>query len=516
MAGRRDLGGTPWVLPHAVCGESDEMSLKDVAPLPRVLVWAPEKLLKGWRLPCPTCARNTSPAEFHAPRVVHTLNSHYLYVTTKHVCYHCSGSGRGLAPTQRTKISADRPTALACVPASLRQYWHIVTTGKALFDVEVLDHVRSMATRTSWSALADGINEMKCADWERRCLYTKGATQRLPNGLKVSDYLLRQLYLRDARERHEPASQGLAASNGIVFMTPQLESKNGSEIVSFDWTVDAARRCGSPYLFNAMCNNSQMVLLSVLTETSAPNEISSAVAELKQRGIHPKVAYVDDDCCGAWRSLLQGIWQRMAVRLDIMHAMRRLTRSVSSTQHPWHGEFCGSLSSAIYAFDVGEQRRLRTAWRRAGNICEVPRELEKRYVPRVVTDPARIASSIEGILTAYARRVHPDAGQLLTPATHRAWASLKVHVLAGCLCDPPVIQLNKYGDAWSVGGESFKEVTSTRGSSALEGFHAHQKQWLGPFATHGAEAGTALLRDGTARWNRNRRGSVDAAARMPT
>ena len=82
-------------------------------------------------------------------------------------------------------------------------------------------------------------------------------------------------------------------------------------------------------------------------------------------------------------------------------------------------------------------------------------------------------------------------------------------MLAGCLCDPPGVQLNKYGDECSVGGESSIEVASMRGSSALEGFHAHQKQWLGPFATHAVEAGTALLRDGTARWNRSRQQGND-------
>ena len=102
-------------------------------------------------------------------------------------------------------------------------------------------------------------------------------------------------------------------------------------------------------------------------------------------------------------------------------------------------------------------------------------------------------------------------GELLTPATQRAWTSLKPHVLAGCLCDPPGVQLNWHGDAWSMGGEEFREATSKRGSSALEGFHIHQKFWLGPLANHGVEAGTALLRDGALRWNRNRQSDVDAA-----
>ena len=323
MAGRRNLSGNPWVLPTAVHGRFDGGS-----PHPLVFVWAPEKLLANFRLPCPTCARTTSFSELHAPRIVHTLSSHYLYVCTKHLCYYCSGPNSS-SKRPRTKISADQPAVMACIPSRLEQYWHIATAGITLFDVEVLDHVRSMATRTSWSALADGINEMKCADWTRRRRYAKECSARLPNSLKVNHKLLRSLYMRNASERHE-----LASHVGVVYVTPRLGSTSVSDILCFDWTVGAAKRCGSAYLFNAMCNNNQMVLLSVLTKTSAPNEISSAVAGLKQRGVNPKVVYVDDHCCGVWRALLQRIWPRVVVRLDIMHAIRRLTQTVSSTQHP--------------------------------------------------------------------------------------------------------------------------------------------------------------------------------------
>ena len=55
------------------------------------------------------------------------------------------------------------------------------------------------------------------------------------------------------------------------------------------------------------------------------------------------------------------------------------------------------------------------------------------------------------------------------------------------------------------GGESFHMIRAMRGASALEGFHTHQKQWLGCLARHAADAGAALLADGALRWNRKRR-----------
>ena len=41
-----------------------------------------------------------------------------------------------------------------------------------------------------------------------------------------------------------------------------------------------------------------------------------------------------------------------------------------------------------------------------------------------------------------------------------------------------------------------------RGASSLEGFHAHQKRWLGFAGEHALEAGLALVAEGTMRWNR--------------
>ena len=46
----------------------------------------------------------------------------------------------------------------------------------------------------------------------------------------------------------------------------------------------------------------------------------------------------------------------------------------------------------------------------------------------------------------------------------------------------------------------------------LEGFHQHQKQWLGSLSKHHPDAGAALSADGTIRWNRKRRREDDVCA----
>ena len=499
MSGRRDLRGSPWVLPDDVGGEGLTGEV-DAAYRPRVFVWAPEKLLPGWRLPCPICLQHTFPAECHAPRVVHTLTDHYMYVCTKHVCSKCLSSRGELAQRPRMKVSADRPEVLASVPASVRKFWNIVTTGRTLFDVEVLDHVRAMSTRTSWAAVADGINETKSLGWARFVVRTQLALpEHLPSCFQVCDNWLRNLYASDAAKRQRTVTQ-------------ELEANLGTDIILMDWTCKAAARCGSPYLFNVMSGD-QTILVSKLTRSNGPREIEPEIARLKDRGVEPRVAYVDDHCCGAWLPLLKRFWPHVCVRLDVMHAIQRLAQTTISTQHPWHGPFCKSLSNAIYTYDPIEQTRLQQAWERAGHGPAVPDDVQKQYVPRTIINPSRIVTAIKEIINEYAKKRHAVAGELLTAETYPAWERLQKHVAAGCLCDPPGIDFNWYGKVVSVGGEQFWTVTSSRGISPLEGFHAHQKEWLGHRATHATDVGEALLRDGAVRWNRKRRGGTPFESR---
>ena len=65
--------------------------------------------------------------------------------------------------------------------------------------------------------------------------------------------------------------------------------------------------------------------------------------------------------------------------------------------------------------------------------------------------------------------------------------------------------MHELGEEIVVYGDNFRIVRTLRGTSALEGFHTHQKAWLGNLARHAADAGAALLADGAVRWNRKRK-----------
>jgi hypothetical protein len=228
------------------------------------------------------------------------------------------------------------------------------------------------------------------------------------------------------------------------------------------------------------------------------------------------IVYVDDECCGVWSSVIREVWPAAMVRLDALHAMRRLTSTTSSTQHPWHGFFCATLSDAIFTYDRSELARLRKA-------CldiygkQPSQDQIRKHVPRVIVNPMGIVEAIECVLEHFSQQRHARSGKLLTIATQTAWNNLKSHIVSGCLCDPPGLVMNTHVDEEDVviGGEKFHTLRSVRGSSALEGFHAHQKQWFGVFGHHSFDAGLALAAEGTMRWCRKHCQDPNRACNVP-
>lgn len=383
--------------------------------------------------------------------------------------------------------------------------YKIFDTGRTLCEITLVDLIRSMATKASWSALAESLNEEKATTWIRSVTlpYQRICTElhleplhnwpaSLPKEYILSDKWVRNVYVKDAEQRD-------------LEVTRELQATKGHEVLMVDWTKDAAKRSSATWLFNIM-DNTRQVLGFRLTSTCKPCEVRDLLTELATRGTSPKVVYVDDECCGGWRDVVKKVWPEAHVRLDPVHALRRLTQTTSSTRHPWHEEFCTHLSKSFYEWDQEALQRLRAARARDGLAPDMTRADLLKYVPRKITHKAAIVSSVENALNLFSSREHAAHGPLLTTTTHESWKALKQHILKGCLCDPPNVSLYHPSDRQVMfGDESFSILQSRRGSSALEGFHTHQKQWLGALAQHNAETGTLLLKEGAVRWNRKRR-----------
>ena len=277
----------------------------------------------------------------------------------------------------------------------------------------------------------------------------------------------------------------------------------GDDVLRLDWACSAAIRCGGKHLLNAL-DGRGFVLISKLTPNAKPGSATSSIQQLHRRGVRPSIAYVDDECCGSWLPVLRAAWPDIHVRLDVMHAMKRLTQTTTSTRHPYHGRFCAMLSKAFLHTDESILRRLVGAWRREHGSTPLPRDVERKYVPRSIRSPISIASDIDAGLEGF-QHMSASCGPLLTEATHDAWFKLRRHVLKGCLSDPIDVRVTGSDRAVTIGGECFHTVRSFRGTSPVEGLHAHQKQWLGIFAQHAVDVGEALLKHGAERWNRAKR-----------
>ena len=526
-AGRLDLKGNPWVFPASPFQEAfainkerqlngerqlDSCEALNLILRPSLFVWWPERLWPGLRIHCPRCGQLASWKQWHCPRILHSINSQCMYITMRYQCSAClgdpkPGSCKADAPARKQKkiFKADDADFMATLPSNVTCLWDLVDKGYKICDSSVVDFTRALATRASYSAIASAINEVKTNAWMKNVvlrylelcealqIIPTNVPKELPMEYKFQDQWIRSLYLKDFESRCDEVVQ-------------ELTGEIGDHVLILDWTVDAARQCGNNFLFNAMAGNGK-ILLTELTNSAGPAEVEPWIWTLKQRGVNPTVVYVDDECCGAWKAFLEKVWPKASTKLDGMHAIRRLAQTTSSTRHPLHGRFCASLSNAIYSYDAGEAERLQKAWTRDGYKGKVIESHLKKYVPRVICDATRISAAIENTIQAFENHVcNAEAGALLTAATRKEWTNLKKHVEGGCLCDPPGVSLHVYLDRepLNIGGQIFQTFRTLRGTSSLEGFHSHQKLWLGPRAYHADESGKALLTDGALRWNRHR------------
>ena len=513
------LRGDPWVKPSPPqCRMQNGFPTIDNASFQQdVFVWSPEHLLPGFKMTCPDCKVATGSFEWVRPRTLHGLTQINYYLTCKYSCLNC-GAGKpraaGSRHKQRKTFMADARNVLDQLPPGLAAMNNFIDSGKIICEPTVLDFIRAMATKTSWSGIAEALNELKSRSLQKH-LPARGAVLdpaghqddwgnfEIPPPYRLSDAWVRNTYVKDGHRRQ-------------VGRTAELATETGDDILMLDWTKDAAARSSGTWLFNAM-DSKRRILAFKLTNTSKPKEVEDILDSLAERGVSPQVVYVDEECCGSWKEIIERIWPHCQVRLDPFHAMRRLSETTSSTQHPWHGEFCGKLSSAIYTYDHEIRRDLESARLRQNLSSHIPRQDLLKHVPKRIENPEQIIAAVSTLLAEYKSKRNDVAGPLLTADTGNAWLCLQRHISQGCLCDPKNVSLHQATGKQSLfGGEAFPILRSRRGSSALEGFHVHQKQWLGALATHGREAGSLLLEDGVTRWNRKRHREEAINEDLPT
>ena len=436
------------------------------------------------------------------------LDQDAIFLATRHSCLRCTAAtGRSAARRTRTfRFYASSAAVIKMLPDYVKASWTLQRDyAGRLCDEIVLNLIRALATRSTWARIAAVLNELRAthaaslnAKYVALCA-TLGLQSSLHDGDAGATGRLDRKWVADVYE-NDFVSRGRDVASELLAEKP-------ADILAVDWTRDAGVRCRGKWMFNVTDADGK-VLRSVVTKTTAPQEVEPVLRDLHSCGARPRIIYVDCECCGAWRTIIEQLWPGAHVVLDSFHAIRRLTQTTSSTKHPWHARFCKRLSEAVFSEDEVLSSRFRKALKRSKTSRKTSARLKAECVTRRIRDKNEIETSIDDTIAEFKNQVHATFGPLLTPKTLSAWSSLKVHVRNGCLRDPPGVDLYAaQAKPIVVGGETFDKFKSMRGSSALEGFHGIQKSWLGQ-QVHSRKRGLALVADGTVRHNRKRRNEM--------
>ena len=429
-----------------------------------------------------------------------------VFLATRHSCLWCAANGRSASTQKQTlRFCASDIGTIELLPDYVKTLWTLHHNNGRLCDETVVDLIRAMATRSTWAKIAAVLNELRATHAARlnvqymELCAALGMTPSLHAGGAGTTRMLDRKWVAQVYEGDTEARNRDIAS--------ELLAERPADILAVDWTHDAGVRCQGTWMFNATDVDGKVVA-SVATETTAPLEVEPVLRDLHLRGATPTIVYVDCECCGAWRPIIEKLWPGAHILLDSFHAMRRLTQTTSSTRHPWHAHFCKRVSEAVFAEDGVLSARFNKAFKRSELSRKARARLKAECVTRSIKDKGAIEKSIDDAIEEYKSRIHPTFGPLLTPKTLSAWASLRLHVRNGCLRDPPGVDLYAaQSKPIVVGGETLDKFKSKRGSSALEGFHSIQKSWLGQ-QVHSRKRGLALVADGTVRHNRKRRNQM--------
>ena len=257
--GHLELAGDPWVRPADLTRRAaavhvrrrsdggSAVSSEDVQSLalqPSVFVWAPDLLFTDLELACPSCGSEFSGARWHTSKPLHGLSSLHAYIARRYTCNECA-TGGSRAQRRRKEFVADAPALLDSLPDYVKTMWQLRSTGRTLCEATVVDFIRAMATRTSWSAIADTINEMRQTEWARSVtlpyyrlcarfsISDRTGEPAPPAAHRITERWVRNLYMADASRRRQEIQEELCA-------------EKGDDVLVLDWTRDAAANAVVP------------------------------------------------------------------------------------------------------------------------------------------------------------------------------------------------------------------------------------------------------------------------------
>ncbi|KAF4704961.1 hypothetical protein FOZ62_028406, partial [Perkinsus olseni] len=328
------------------------------------------------------------------------------------------------------------------------------------------------------------------------------------------EYLM-AVYVQDFVIRQPTLAQELKSLSGRILKadhTRPLAGKVSSE-VGVKWSYSVMNEYGE-------------ILCHAFTETDSDSQVQHLYAGLRARFDslnvhHPRLIFVDKQCCGSTKEMIQRYFPAIQVRLDIFHLLWRFSKSCSRSSHPGHAGFMKELSQAVFKVNENDMKLLIEAIMVAfglqdpsdavAKLKETPSWLYK-YVRRQVPAKEELEERIMAVVDA-ARNVAWEGELLLPPGPEgfdRCLANQLHHVRMGCVSDVDDALYEELGIVHFQGKKEapLMAYKCYRSSSQLEGIHGWQASYLsgtnvGPLATQ------ALVTDGIMRYNRNVRRKSD-------
>ncbi|XP_051915356.1 uncharacterized protein LOC127596645 [Hippocampus zosterae] len=469
-------------------------------------LWAPYKMW-GVKLACPDskCGhdRLTGGGLYRTVRRVLDLRGWYFMGTESLECLKCN-----------KKISAWDKSIRKQLHISKQLLFPAIMTYQLACDKAVISLMRARSLGNSATQLRRVLTEIHSEEWMARCTSYLSILTQLGVPVSGRDEIppMRSLplvpwflaaYVRDVLPRLEDNKGRLTSIFGNILKmdsTKKLTKKLAGESAgTAAWVTNVGNEYGQ-------------VLMSVLT--AAEGEGLSAMADglVRRYGDAgkppPEVLYVDRDCCSvAGKSKIHdtfGQWDRLVVRLDVWHLMRRIARGVSTDAHLLYGPFMARLASAMFEWDERDLERLRAAKQAAqggGHITLKPKELERHCRRRT-----RGAEETERLVQEVLDHFWDAKDTMGNPLIYRErmteiWRTQRRHMR--CIQDPPGVALYTKTGEVKKGGVTLPVFRCARGSSSLESFHLHQCRFI-PGTSANALHFQVYLLEGLTQWNEDR------------
>nr|XP_061797805.1 uncharacterized protein LOC133589111 isoform X1 [Nerophis lumbriciformis] len=474
----------------------------------RFFLWCPYKLW-GCKLECPKCKHQlTGCGLYKTLRTVLDLRDWYYMATEYLECQAC-----------HKKYAAWASNIIGQLSMALQAQFPAILTYKLSCDKKVIWRMQAHTLGNSATHLRSHLVAEHSRAWQTRALdclevmarFLAVGSSPLPRSSippmrpLPSVSLLLSVYVREFLPRMEITKARITSIFGSILKmdsTKKMTKKLAGEAAgTAAWVTNVGNELGQ-------------VLMSVVTAEEGDGLLEMAqglMRRYREAGRDPPlVLYVNRDCCCSAAGQPKvadtfGEWDRLVVRLDVWHLMRRFARGVSTEAHMLYGEFMNRLSFAMFEWDEGDVRRLSEAKRaeHGGNAhVELSAKEMHRHCRRRTRGAEETTRLIQEVLDHMWDAKNTMGIKLFNQNRMKEiWSTQRRHL--GCIQDPPGVALYTRTSTVTRGGVALPVFRCARGSTSLESFHLHLCRFI-PGTTANALHFQVYLLEGLCRWNEDR------------